>query len=85
MKKTAARQVRHALERIGIELTFGIPGDHNIELYDGNHTFLTDELMPVQEGGVLCEAAVLEERAPARDVPSGCHMPSGYDTKWRRP
>lgn len=34
MKKTAAWLVRHALEKIGIRYTFGIPGVHNIELYD---------------------------------------------------
>jgi len=34
MKHTAARLVRHALENIGVKFTFGIPGVHNIELYD---------------------------------------------------
>ena len=34
MKYTAAKLVRHALENIGAEFTFGIPGVHNIELYD---------------------------------------------------
>lgn len=34
MKKTAAWLVRQALEQIGIRYTFGIPGVHNIELYD---------------------------------------------------
>ena len=34
MKHTAARLVRHALENIGAKFTFGIPGVHNIELYD---------------------------------------------------
>jgi acetolactate synthase-1/2/3 large subunit len=34
MKKTAAWLVREALEQIGVEFTFGIPGVHNIELYD---------------------------------------------------
>jgi acetolactate synthase-1/2/3 large subunit len=34
MKHTAARLVRHALESIGTKFTFGIPGVHNIELYD---------------------------------------------------
>jgi len=34
MKKTAAWLVRHALEQIGVRFTFGIPGVHNIELYD---------------------------------------------------
>ena len=34
MKLTAAKLVRHALENIGVEFTFGIPGVHNIELYD---------------------------------------------------
>jgi acetolactate synthase-1/2/3 large subunit len=34
MKVTAAALVRHALEQIGVRYTFGIPGVHNIELYD---------------------------------------------------
>jgi acetolactate synthase-1/2/3 large subunit len=34
MKSTAAALVRHALEKIGVRHTFGIPGVHNIELYD---------------------------------------------------
>ena len=34
MKKTAAWLVRQALEQLGVEYTFGIPGVHNIELYD---------------------------------------------------
>ena len=34
MKQTAARLVRHALESVGTKFTFGIPGVHNIELYD---------------------------------------------------
>jgi len=34
MKKTAAWLVRQALEQIGVQFTFGIPGVHNIELYD---------------------------------------------------
>jgi acetolactate synthase-1/2/3 large subunit len=34
MRKTAAWLVRQALEQIGVEFTFGIPGVHNLELYD---------------------------------------------------
>jgi acetolactate synthase-1/2/3 large subunit len=34
MKKTAAWLMRQALEQIGVKYTFGIPGVHNIELYD---------------------------------------------------
>lgn len=34
MKTTAAALVRHALEQVGVRYTFGIPGVHNIELYD---------------------------------------------------
>jgi len=34
MKRTAAWLVRQALEQIGVRYTFGIPGVHNIELYD---------------------------------------------------
>jgi acetolactate synthase-1/2/3 large subunit len=34
MRRTGAWLVRHALEQIGVRYTFGIPGVHNIELYD---------------------------------------------------
>jgi acetolactate synthase-1/2/3 large subunit len=52
MKKTAAWLVRHALEQIGIRYTFGIPGVHNIELYDelrASETILP--LLVTHEGG----------------------------------
>jgi acetolactate synthase-1/2/3 large subunit len=45
MKHTAARLVRHALENIGAKFTFGIPGVHNIELYDELKT--SDLILPV--------------------------------------
>lgn len=45
MKHTAARLVRHALESIGAEFTFGIPGVHNIELYDELKT--SETILPV--------------------------------------
>jgi acetolactate synthase-1/2/3 large subunit len=34
MKKTGAELVRYALEQLGIEYTFGIPGVHTTEIYD---------------------------------------------------
>lgn len=34
MKKTGAQLVRHALEQLGVQYTFGIPGVHNTEIYD---------------------------------------------------
>ncbi len=34
MKKTAAWLVRYALEQMGVQYTFGIPGVHNTEIYD---------------------------------------------------
>ena len=45
MKVTAARLVRHALENIGAKFTFGIPGVHNIELYDELKT--SESILPV--------------------------------------
>jgi len=45
MKMTAAKLVRHALENIGAEFTFGIPGVHNIELYDELRS--SDKIRPV--------------------------------------
>lgn len=45
MKHTAARLVRHALESIGVEYTFGIPGVHNIELYDELKS--SEKILPV--------------------------------------
>ena len=52
MKTTAAALVRHALEEIGVRYTFGIPGVHNIELYD--ELLGSDSICPVlvtHEGG----------------------------------
>ncbi len=34
MKRTGASLVVHALEQLGVRYTFGIPGVHNVELYD---------------------------------------------------
>jgi acetolactate synthase-1/2/3 large subunit len=52
MKRTAAWLVRHALEQIGVRFTFGIPGVHNIELYDELQA--SDSIEPIlvtHEGG----------------------------------
>ena len=52
MKKTGAWLVRHALEQIGVPFTFGIPGVHNIELYDELQA--SDSIQPIlvaHEGG----------------------------------
>lgn len=52
MKTTAAALVRHALEQIGVRYTFGIPGVHNIELYD--ELLGSERIQPVlvtHEGG----------------------------------
>jgi acetolactate synthase-1/2/3 large subunit len=52
MKKTAAWLVRHALEQIGVRFTFGIPGVHNIELYDELQASKRIEpLLVTHEGG----------------------------------
>ncbi len=45
MRHTAARLVRHALESIGVRFTFGIPGVHNIELYDELRS--SEQILPV--------------------------------------
>ncbi len=52
MKTTAAALVRHALEQVGARYTFGIPGVHNIELYDELKS--SEQILPVlvtHEGG----------------------------------
>jgi acetolactate synthase-1/2/3 large subunit len=52
MKTTAAALVRHALEQLGVKYTFGIPGVHNIELYD--ELLGSEQITPVlvsHEGG----------------------------------
>jgi acetolactate synthase-1/2/3 large subunit len=52
MKKTAAWLMRRALEEIGVQYTFGIPGVHNIELYDELQE--SDKILPIlvtHEGG----------------------------------
>jgi acetolactate synthase-1/2/3 large subunit len=45
MRTTAAALVRHALEQVGARYTFGIPGVHNIELYDELRG--SSEILPV--------------------------------------
>ena len=52
MKKTGASLVVHALEEIGVQFTFGIPGVHNTELYDELNK--SDKIQPflvTHEGG----------------------------------
>jgi len=52
MQKSAAWLARHALEKLGIRHTFGIPGVHNTELYD--QIAASDSITPVlvaHEGG----------------------------------
>lgn len=59
MKKTAAWLARYALEQIGVEYTFGIPGVHNTELYDelNNSTQIKPSLvMHEGHGGFMADA-----------------------------
>ncbi|MFB6098908.1 MAG: thiamine pyrophosphate-binding protein [Salinibacter sp.] len=52
MKKTGATLAVHALEALGIEHTFGIPGVHNTELYDAlGASDQIDPLLVTHEGG----------------------------------
>ena len=60
MKTTAAALVRHALEQIGVRYTFGIPGVHNIELYDellGSES-ITPVLVTHEGGGAFMADAI---------------------------
>ncbi len=60
MKTTAAALVRHALEEIGVRYTFGIPGVHNIELYDellGSES-ITPVLVTHEGGGAFMADAI---------------------------
>jgi len=45
MRKTGAFLLIHALEQIGIEYTFGIPGVHNTEIYDELNK--SDQIKPI--------------------------------------
>lgn len=52
MKKTGALLAVHALEELGIEYTFGIPGVHNTELYDAlGASGQIDPLLVTHESG----------------------------------
>ena len=52
MKKTGASLAVYALEQIGIKYTFGIPGVHNIELYDElNNSDQIEPILTTHEGG----------------------------------
>jgi len=60
MQKTAAWLVRHALERIGVRHTFGIPGVHNTETYDqlDSSGSVTPVLVAHECGGAFMADAV---------------------------
>ena len=60
MKTTAAALVRHALEQIGVRYTFGIPGVHNIELYDEllGSELITPMLVTHEGGGAFMADAI---------------------------
>lgn len=60
MKKTGAWLVRFALEQIGIQYTFGIPGVHNTELYDELHRSkqITPVLVTHECGGAFTADAI---------------------------
>ena len=52
MKKTGAELAVYALEQIGVKYTFGIPGVHNIELYDElNNSKKIEPILVTHEGG----------------------------------
>lgn len=52
MKKTGAGLTVYALEQIGVKYTFGIPGVHNIELYDElNNSKQIEPVLVTHEGG----------------------------------
>ena len=52
MNKTGANLAVYALEQIGVKYTFGIPGVHNIELYDElNNSKQIEPILVTHEGG----------------------------------
>jgi len=52
MKKTGSQLAVYALEQIGVKYTFGIPGVHNIELYDElNNSNQIEPILVTHEGG----------------------------------
>ncbi|MCG2460020.1 thiamine pyrophosphate-binding protein [Flavobacteriaceae bacterium F89] len=52
MKRTGASLAVYALEQIGVKYTFGIPGVHNIELYDElNNSKDIEPILVTHEGG----------------------------------
>lgn len=60
MKKTAAWLAVYAMEQLGIEFTFGIPGVHNTELYDelNNSRTVTPVLVTHEGAGAFMADAV---------------------------
>ncbi|AMC10719.1 acetolactate synthase large subunit [Lutibacter profundi] len=52
MKRTGANLAVYALEQIGVKYTFGVPGVHNIELYDElNNSKQIEPVLVTHEGG----------------------------------
>ena len=66
MKTTAAALVRHALEQLGVRYTFGIPGVHNIELYD--ELLGSDSIQPVLVTHEGCGAFMADAISRATDT-----------------
>ncbi len=64
MKKTGAWLVRYALEQIGVEYTFGIPGVHNTEIYDElNKSSRIQPVLVTHEGGAAFMADAISRTA----------------------
>ncbi len=65
MKKTGAWLAVHALEQLGIEFTFGIPGVHTTELYDelNNSRRITPVLVTHELGAAFMADAVSRSSA----------------------
>jgi acetolactate synthase-1/2/3 large subunit len=71
MRKTAAWLVRQALEQIGVRYTFGIPGVHNIELYDElNESQQIRPVLVTHEGGAafMADAVSRVANGPADGI-----------------
>jgi hypothetical protein len=63
---TAAWLIRYALEELGVRHTFGIPGVHNIELYD--ELASSESIEPNTRGSVSRRKVLVCVLAPAEGL-----------------
>ena len=83
MKKSGAWLAVHALERLGVRFTFGIPGVHNTELYDElNNSKSITPILVTHEG---CGSFMADAMSRLSDSVGTLAIVPAAASRWRRP